>query len=380
MKSEGYYEQMKGRGVRTIPDADLQAVTPDAKTKTRFILIDAVGVSETKKNASQPLERKKSVSFDALIEQIAMGRRDEDALSSLAARLAILDRKLGDEDRSRIAEVAGGKTPRDLANELLDAVEPDKQQAAITARHGPAPSPEQECKVLEELIDTACRPFDNPAVRTLLKDLKQKSDIVIDEITIDEITGAGFDMKRAEETITSFKGFIEEHRDELTALQILYNQPQGRQRLTYAAIRELVQRLTDSPRYLTTANVWQAYKRLDAAKVRGAPVDEQLTEVVSLVRFALGQTEVLEPFAVVVEQRFNLWMGREKRAGRNYTPEQEDWLQAIASFIAANAEIAPRDFQEVPSLADKGGILQARRVFGPGLSDMLVELQGALVA
>ncbi len=32
VKSEGYYEQMKGRGVRTIPDADLRAVTPDAKT------------------------------------------------------------------------------------------------------------------------------------------------------------------------------------------------------------------------------------------------------------------------------------------------------------------------------------------------------------
>ena len=141
-----------------------------------------------------------------------------------------------------------------------------------------------------------------------------------------------------------------------------------------------MQRLTDPPHYLTTANVWQAYKRLDAAKVRGAPVDEQLTEVVSLVRFALGQAEVLEPFATVVEQRFNLWMGREKKAGREYTPEQEDWLRAIASFIAANAEIAPRDFMEVPSLADRGGILQARKVLGPGLNDMLEELQGALVA
>lgn len=380
VKSEGYYEQMKGRGVRTIPDADLKTVTPDAQTKTRFILIDAVGVSETKKNASQPLERKKGVSFDALIEQIAMGRRDEDALSSLAARLAALDRKLGDEDRGRIAEVTGGKTPRDLANDLLDAIDPDKQRDAVEARHGPASTPEQEKAVIDELTDAACRPFDNPTTRNLIKDIKQKTDIVIDEITTDEVTGAGFDMKRAEETITSFKTFMEENKDELTALQILYNQPQGRQRLTYAAIRELVQRLTDPPHYLNTANVWQAYKRLDAAKVRGAPVDEQLTEVVSLVRFALGQSEVLEPFAAVVEQRFNLWMGREKKAGREYTSEQEDWLRVIASFIAANAEIAPSDFQEVPSLADKGGILQARKVLGTGLNDMLDDLQGALVA
>src|SRR5690606_25073226 len=232
VKSEGYYEQMKGRGVRTIPDADLRAVTPDARTKTRFILIDAVGVSETKKNASQPLESKRTLSFDALLEQIAMGRRDEDALSSLAARLAALDRKLGDEDRARIAEATGGKTLRHLAGDLLDAIDPDRQQAAITARHGAAPTPEQEREVVTALIDTACQPFDAPAIRNLLKDLKQKSDIVIDEITTDELLGAAFDKQKAEQIIGSFKKFMAQNRDQLTALQILYNQPQGRQRLT----------------------------------------------------------------------------------------------------------------------------------------------------
>ncbi len=380
VKSEGYYEQMKGRGVRTIPDADLKAVTPDAQTKTRFILIDAVGVSETKKNASQPLERKRAVSFDALLEHVAMGRRDEDALSSLAARLAALDRKLGDDDKARIVEATGCKTLRDLSNGLLDAIDPDTQQAAIHARFGPMATLEQEATIVDELTETACQPFDSPGVRNLLKDLKKKSDIVIDEITVDAITGAGFDMKRARETVESFKSFIEENRNELTALQILYSQPRGRQHLTYAAIRELVQRLTDPPRYLTTATVWQAYKRIDAAKVRGAPVDEQLTEVVSLVRFALGQDDVLDSFSTIVEQRFNLWLGREKRAGRSYTTEQEDWLRAIASFIAANAEIALRDFQEAPSLADRGGVLQARKVLGTGLNDMLEDLQTALVA
>lgn len=380
VKSEGYYEQMKGRGVRTIPDADLRAVTPDARTKTRFILIDAVGVSETKKNVSQPLERKRTVSFDALLEQIAMGRRDEDALSSLAARLAALDRKLADEDRARIAEVTGGKRPRDLANDLLDAVDADRQQAAIVAAHGEAATPDQAATVTAALVDEACRPFDKPAVRNLLKDIKQKTEIVIDEMTPDVVLGAAFDLKLAEETVTSFRQYIEDNRDELTALQILYNQPQGKQRLTYAAIRELVQRLTDPPLYLTTANVWQAYKRLDAAKVRGAPVDEQLTEVVSLVRFALGQADALEPFASVVERRFNLWLGREKKAGRDYTAEQEGWLRVIAAFIAANAEITPADFQEVPSLADKGGLLKVRPLFAPRFDEILDDLQMALVA
>lgn len=380
VKSEGYYEQMKGRGVRTIPDADLQQVTPDAKTKTRFILIDAVGVSETKKNASQPLERKHGVSFDKLLEQIAMGRRDEDALSSLAARLAALDRKLSNEDRSRIAQTTGGQTPRDLANTLLDAIDPDQQQATIRQRHGSAPTPQQEQQVLQTLADHACRPFDKPELRNLLKDIKRKSDIVIDEITTDQLEHAGFDEEIARQTVQSFKQFIEANRDELTALQIIYNQPLGQQRLTYAAIRELAQRLTDPPHYLTTANVWQAYKRLEASKVRGAPVDEQLTEIVSLVRYTLGQSETLEPFGSVVERRFNLWLGREKKAGRQYSAEQEEWLRAIAAYIAANAEISSRDFMEAPGFADRGGILRARQVLGSELSEMLAELQEALVA
>ncbi|NLC62376.1 MAG: DEAD/DEAH box helicase family protein, partial [Gammaproteobacteria bacterium] len=219
VKSEGYYEQMKGRGVRTIPDADLRAVTPDAQTKTRFILIDAVGVSESKKNASQPLERKRGLSFDALLEQIAMGRRDEDAVSSLAARLAALDRKLDDEDRARVEEASGGLTPRQLAGRLLDSIDPDMQRAAVIDRHGPDATPEQEAEVTAGLIDAACQPFDKPALRQLLKDIKQKTDIVIDEVTPDEVLHTGFDLKRAEETVASFRDFIERHRDELTALQ-----------------------------------------------------------------------------------------------------------------------------------------------------------------
>ena len=149
VKSEGYYEQMKGRGVRNSPDADLKAVRPDAKTKTRFVLIDAVGLSETKKNTSQPLERKKMISFDALIEQIAMGRRDADAISSLAGRLAALDRKLTEEDRSRIADVSGGETlptaswtpsiptrmRKRLHNDHVATLENEADQFAACSRH-----------------------------------------------------------------------------------------------------------------------------------------------------------------------------------------------------------------------------------------------------
>ena len=379
VKSEGYYEQMKGRGVRSIKDADLHSVTPDAKTKTRFVLIDAVGVTEGKKNVSQPLERKRKIAFDKLIDQIAQGRRDEDAISSLAGRLAALDFKLDQEDKDRIKETSGGKSLRDLANALLDAIDPDKIETLATARFGQAPEDNEIQSIQQELVEEACDPFNEAKLRQLIKDLKQKSDIVIDEITTDEVTDASYDLQRAEERVGSFKKFIEDNKDELTALQILYNQPYGKQKLTYAAIKELVQKLTDPPLYLTTADVWQAYKRLNAAKVRGAPVDQQLTEIVSLVRYALGMDEFLEPFGTKVEQRYNLWIGRQKKLGREFSNEQLQWLRLIANFIAANAEIRTQDFANIPGFADKGGLLKARQLFGTNLNTMIDELQIALV-
>lgn len=87
VKSALYFEQMKGRGVRTVADADLAKVTPDARTKDRFVIIDAVGVTESAKTISAPMERERVVAFDKLLEQVASGRSDPDVVSTLAARL-----------------------------------------------------------------------------------------------------------------------------------------------------------------------------------------------------------------------------------------------------------------------------------------------------
>lgn len=379
VKSEGYYEQMKGRGVRTIPVSDLQAVTPDAKTKTRFVLIDAVGVDETKKSASRPLERKRAVSFEKLLEQVAQGRQDDDALSSLAGRLAALDRKIEDEDRGRIRMATGGLDLRDLSNSLLDAIDADKIEAEAKVI-ATIVTDDIRAKAATHLRQKATEAFNKALVRKLLIDIKAKTDILIDEFTTDKVVSAEFDLKQAEKRVTSFKNFMQENRNELTALQVLYNQPYGKQRLTYEAIYDLVVKLSDPPQYLTTADVWQAYRRLDSAKVRGAPADKLLTEIIALVRFALGQTDFLEPISAQVERRFNLWIGRQKKAGKDFSEEQIQWLRLIRDHIAANAEIDLKDFQDNPAFAGQGGIVRARNLFGAQLPDLLNELGEALVA
>jgi type I restriction enzyme R subunit len=380
VKSEGYFEQMKGRGCRSINNADLQQVTPDAKTKTRFIIIDAVGVTESEKSLSQPLERKRNVSFEKLMAQIAQGRRDDDALSSLAARLSSLDKKIEPEDHQRIASKADGLSLRSMANMLLDAIDPDVIAQETTKIHGDSYHDEQLKAVKLNLVEKACEVFDKPEVRKLLQDIKQKSDIVIDEITTDKVLSAGFDLKKAEETIRHFEEFIEKHKDELTALQIIYNQPYGKRKLTYAAIKELALKLTDPPYYLTTADIWQSYKRLEASRVRGAPIDQVLTEVVQLVRFSIGIDAVLEPFDARVEQRFNLWVGRQKKKGREFDEEQLLWLKMIKNHIAANIELTMRDFMEMPMFTDLGGLFKAKQLFGPEFDGIVEELQEVLVA
>jgi type I restriction enzyme R subunit len=373
---------MKGRGVRTVKDADLKQVTPDAQTKTRFVLIDAVGVTEGKKAISQPLERKRSVPFDKLIDQIAQGRRDEDAISSLAGRLAALDRQIEDEDRKRITDAAKGITLKTLASNLLQAISPDIIEAELMTRHGgaQAATPQQVKAVEEELRDQACKPLDDADLRKLIKVIKKKTDIVIDEGTTDEVTVADYDLKQSKQRTTSFKEFIETHKNELLALQILYSQPFPKRRLTYASIKELAQKLTDPPYHLTTADIWQAYKRLESSLVRGAPSDKVLTDIISLVRFATGQAELLEPHAVRVDQRFNLWIGRQKKAGRAFNEEQMTWLKAIKDYLAANVEIAPADLMHDHPFTSWGGVVAARRLFGGELGGLLNELSEALAA
>ena len=134
VRSRTFFEQMKGRGVRVINDTDLQAVTPDARSKTRFVIVDAVGIVHEDLGDTVSLEKKPSVSFEKLLEQVAFGNRETDVLSSLASRLARLDRQLSSVDRQLLTDVAGGHSIRELAAALVDALDPDLQlEAAQTA-------------------------------------------------------------------------------------------------------------------------------------------------------------------------------------------------------------------------------------------------------
>ncbi|WP_353121173.1 DEAD/DEAH box helicase family protein [Planktothrix agardhii] len=374
VKSRIYFEQMKGRGTRTINPTDFQVVTRDAEVKEQFIIVDAVGVCESDKTDSRPLERKRSVPFHQLLQNVATDVRDEDTLMSLAGRLAKLEKKLNDDERTELKNAAGGKSIQKVTRDLLEAVNPDVQiEQAVKQFQTLTPTEAQQQQATEVLINQACQPFDNPQFRNLLKEIKTKNEQIIDTVSQDVVLFAGFDTAardKAKATVESFREFVEANKDEITALQILYNQPYGQRRLTYEQIKQLANALERPPRSLTPEKLWQAYSQLEADKVRGAGVQKLLTDIISLVRFAMGETETLEPFAVTIEEKFQQWL-----MGKTFSFEQVRWLEKIKEHIITSVRIDVEDLQEMPQAA-----FQGNQLFGNDLMNILNELNEVLAA
>ncbi|MGH7076736.1 MAG: type I restriction-modification enzyme R subunit C-terminal domain-containing protein [Acetobacteraceae bacterium] len=262
-----------------------------------------------------------------------------------------------------------------MARRLFDAIDPD----ALAARIAPEASAAEREAALAGVKDQAVSVFDSPALRHLLKEVKAASEIRIDAISTDAVVSSGWNEAKAAETVERFRRFLDERKDELTALQILYGLPYAARWLTYEAVEDLRDALRRPPWLLQPLDLWRAYRRLAADRVRGNPAGT-LADIVMLVRYALGQIEVLEPLPAVVAGRFNLWLGREERAGRRYSEEQLAWLRAIRDHLAVNLEIAPADLSEAPEFTARGGMVKARSLFGDQLPGLLEDLTGALVA
>ncbi len=384
VRSRVYFEQMKGRGTRVLTPTDLQAVSgADAQAKTHFIVVDAVGVCESDKTDSRPLERKRNVSFDRLLLGVALGKRDEDSLTSLAGRLARLEREISVENRGEV-EAIGGKTLSAMASSLLRAIDPDAVAQAVTGRPG-ASREEVSAAAFESaqkaLVAEACAPFDKPELRDALTKAKQAAEQTIDVVTIDAVVAQGFDIaakEKADALVTSFRDYIEQHHAEITALQILYSRPY-RQRLTETMLKELERKLQDANATWNEELLWKAFAAAAPQKVKGRSAVNRFADLVPLVRFALAQQPVLEPFAESVNTRFSQWLDAKASAGTSFTDDQQAWLELIRDHIATSLSIEREDFEFAP-FNQRGGLGRVAQIFGAGLDRLLDELNEVLAA
>lgn len=390
VKSLSFFEQMKGRGVRVITETDLQAVTPDAKSKTRFVIVDAVGVCERDKSDSRPLDRKPHVPLPKLLEAVALGNREPDTLTTLAARLARLERALDESGKQEVAKLTGGKSLGEISRGLLDAVDPDKIAATAAGRDGAPPpsvsyvepSPAEIKAAVEKLVNDSAAPIaTNPELRKKLADLQRAAEQTIDTVSKDTVIFAGADGKStldADKVTRSFRNYLETNRAEITALQLLYSRPY-KQRLTERMLKELEKKLRDEHASWTEDNLWNAFAATAPAKVKGRSQAGRFADLVSLVRFSLEQQPVLEPFAESVNERFNEWLMDKAKAGVKFGSEQLGWLNLICDHIATSLSIEPEDFDYAP-FSQRGGLGKAHQLFGEQLPKLLDELNEVLTA
>lgn len=392
VRSRGYYEQMKGRGVRSLSAEGLQRVSASADgAKTRFVLIDAVGVEQSLKTESRPLEKKPGVALKDLLQGVAMGVRDEDTVLSLANRLVRLARQLDDKAQARIEKVSGGVPVGELGRALVAAVDPDAVVAAALEAARARGITRDEDTLLPAEIEAAraeraaaaCAPFDDPALREAIENARREREQVIDTVNLDQVVFSGFSVQaedQARAVIASFAETLERHRDEIAALGFFYQQPYQRRALTFDMLEELHERLSRPPLMLTTDRLWAAYARVQAGQVKGADRRRQLTDLVSLVRFALGLETELRPFADEVDRRFQAWIFRHNaQRATAFTPEQTDWLRRMKDHIASSCCIEREDFDDA-QLAGQGGLQRAWKLFGVELDGLMNEMNQELVA
>jgi type I restriction enzyme R subunit len=387
VKSRILFEQMMGRGTRVIGETDLRAVNPgEGIRKDHFVIIDAVGIVEQEKVDTQTLERKRSVSFEKLLGLAATGAVDEQVVSSLAGRLIRLRKDFSVGEAREVDKLAGAGGLSMIINKMLDALEVDNQAAHASRGLPPGtePSAEQIEAAAGPLLEAAIRPLAaNPDLRNLLVAIKQRSDQLIDE-SADTLTAAGFDADataRARSTVESFEAFIAEHKDEITALQIIYNIPRRDGRLssplTFDALKELAEILQQPPRTWTTENLWRAYAALERDRVRGASERRVLADLVSLVRHAVHVDGELVPYPEKVAARYADWLATQEAAGRKFSPSQRWWLDQIAAHIGVNLSIRTDDLN-AGEFFDKGGQVAATKIIGAQLGALLDELNMAL--
>ena len=375
VRSAQYFEQMKGRGARTIDSATFQALTPDAENKTRFVLVDAVGVTEHS-YVEPPLNRDKSISLQKLLGKAASLELTESETATLASRLAALEQQLSTEERAELDAVAGQPLRR-LVRALVDAVDPDVQ-----ARHIEAHPQLEPAEAVQALLDAAIEPLAaNPDLRNRILELRRAHDRVIDEVNADVLIDASgvVDTERAKQVVDSWKSYLDEHRAEITAVQLVMEAKE--RRVAFPDLQELADRISRPPHSWTPDLIWNAYVALGTPARGGdaARAHHTVTDLVSLLRFTVGLDDELVPYADRVHERYAAWLLQQDQAGVTFTETARWWLDRMVSVIAASAGITVDDLDEAP-FNERGGIDGALRDLGDGAGELLESLNEELTA
>lgn len=348
VRSGTYFEQMKGRGARSINDADFQAVTEQGVHKERFVIVDAVGVTEHDFVDVTVTDRVKSESLESLLKKAAARELTQDEAATLGSRLSKLGLRMSSQERDEVEAIAGTSI-EDISQQLIKSVNSDVLAEVVKN----APEGVSEEDAVHEFIQTLAGPLaNNPKLREKLVTIHQSKYIMRDEVTPDSLLFAGGvpNLELAERLVQDWKQYLEDNKDEITALQLLYSQPKN-SGVTRKAIEELIATIRTPHQEWTPAIIWKSYELLNKTN---RSIKNKTVDLVSLVRYTLGVMPDLVPFADVVEERYQGWLLTQEQSGARFTPEQKRWLDAIKDYICTGVTFETPALDAVPFI-DWGG-------------------------
>ncbi len=398
VKSVNYFEQMKGRGTRTINKDALQMVSKTAGAKTHFIIVDAVGVVKSKKTDSRPLERKPTVALKDLLGAVTMGVAEEDLFLSLANRLIRLEKEITDKEKEKLLEHSKGKNLKQISKELLSAYDRGEieekakpiieayctDKACLVSDLSPVQIENFKQTAQKELIDTAASTF-NGKLNDYIEKIRQEHEQIIDNINLDTVTKSEWDstsVDKAKEIVKDFSEYLLANQDEIKALTIFYQQPYNRRNITFKMIKEVFDKLKLDKPILAPVYVWAAYSQLDNVKtqsIASRPLD-QLTALVSLIRRACGIDSELKAFDATIDENFKNWIFKQNAGKHNrFTPEQMDWLRELKNHVVNSYHIELEDLDYTP-FDEKGGRGRMYQLFGAEMNAIIEELNEVLAA
>jgi type I restriction enzyme R subunit len=390
VKSRNYFEQMKGRGTRTLDFDDLKKVTPSAKTaKTHYVIVDAIGVTRSLKTASQPLITKPGVPLKDLAMGIMMGATtDADSVSSLAGRLARLNKQLDADDKRRLRDAAGGVELSHLVSQLFNAIDADLiearalELAGLPIGNDPGDTLREQAQ--QQLVGQAANLLNGEFIE-LIDTIRREKEQTIDHDTLDAITYAGWSQEsaaQAEALTQEFADWLATHRDQIEALTIYFAQPWRRREITLKLVRQVLDKLRADKPNLAPLRVWQAYVQLDQARHSGESrnPEAELTTLVALIRRVCGLDATITPFADTVRRNFQNWVLKQHAgSGDKFNEEQMNWLRLLRDHIAHSFHVDRDDLDYSPFDA-QGGLGKMWQLFGERMDGLLDELNEALVA